>query len=88
MVTTVGSCCPSSGDRSLEPSLSTTRWGPSRSGITCGYFAPTGAPDGHDAFFAILILFYELTAGCELQDAVDRVRAYNDELSVWKFWTR
>lgn len=52
-----------------------------------GYFAPSDAPDGHDAFLAALILFYELTSGHTLQDAVERVQGYNTELSMWEFWT-
>ncbi len=53
-----------------------------------GYFAPADAPEGHSAFFAVLTLFYELTAGRELRDAVNRVKGYDDELSMWEYWTR
>ncbi|WP_280421867.1 hypothetical protein [Nocardia carnea] len=52
------------------------------------YFAPTDSPDGHSAFLAVLLLFYELTAGHEWDHAVDRVRGYDDELSMWKLWER
>lgn len=52
------------------------------------YFAPTDAPDGHAAFLAVLLLFYELTDGRELRDAADRVRTYNDDLSMWRLWER
>ncbi|MGY1946710.1 hypothetical protein [Nocardia asiatica] len=52
------------------------------------YFAPSDAPDSHAAFFAVLLLFYELTAGRDFQSAADRVRAYDGELSMWKLWTR
>ncbi|WP_280245995.1 hypothetical protein [Nocardia abscessus] len=52
------------------------------------YFAPSDAPDSHAAFFAVLVLFYELTAGRDLWSAADRVRAYDGELSMWQLWTR
>ncbi|MCM6773202.1 hypothetical protein NDR87_06935 [Nocardia sp. CDC159] len=52
------------------------------------YFAPTGAPGGHTALLAVLLLFYELTAGRPLRDAAHRVRGYNDELAMWKLWER
>ncbi|MFD4402261.1 hypothetical protein ACFWPH_05795 [Nocardia sp. NPDC058499] len=52
------------------------------------YFAPTDSPDGHSAFLAVLLLFYELTAGRDMAHAVDRVCGYDDELSMWKLWER
>lgn len=52
------------------------------------YVAPTGQPDGHAAFIASLLLFYELTEGRELLDAVERVRTYNDSLAMWRIWHR
>lgn len=52
------------------------------------YFAPTDSPDGHTAFLAVLLLFYELTAGHDLRHAVDRVRTYDNEMSMWKLWER
>ncbi|WP_459547448.1 hypothetical protein [Nocardia sp. X0981] len=52
------------------------------------HFAPTGSPDGHAAFVAVLLLCYELTAGHDLGHAVDRVRTYDKEMSMWKLWER
>ncbi|MBF6174437.1 hypothetical protein [Nocardia blacklockiae] len=52
------------------------------------YFAPTDAPDGYAAFVAVLLMFYELTEGRELLDAAERVRTYNDNLSMWRLWHR
>ncbi|MFI6871685.1 hypothetical protein [Nocardia sp. NPDC050406] len=50
------------------------------------YFAPTDSPDGHAAFMAALILFYEMTEGRELLDAVKRVQTYNDSFAMWTLW--
>lgn len=50
------------------------------------YFAPIDAPDGHAAFLAVFLLFYELTAGHTLDYAAERVRGYDDELSMWRLW--
>ncbi|MGW0252051.1 hypothetical protein ACWDYH_36040 [Nocardia goodfellowii] len=52
------------------------------------YVAPTDAPDSYAAFMAALLMFYELTEGRELVDAVERVRAYNDSLAMWRIWQR
>lgn len=52
------------------------------------YFAPTDSPEGHSAFLAVLLLFYEMTTGHDLHYAVDRVCGYDDELSMWKLWER
>lgn len=52
------------------------------------YFAPTDSPDGHAAFLAVLLLFYELTAGHDLGHAAARVRGYDEEMSMWKLWER
>ncbi|MFC9997102.1 hypothetical protein [Nocardia sp. NPDC127526] len=52
------------------------------------YFAPAEPPDGHSAFFAVLQLFYELTAGRDLRQAAHRVRAYGDEFDIWELRER
>ncbi|WP_067544319.1 hypothetical protein [Nocardia crassostreae] len=52
------------------------------------YFAPAKIPDGHSAFFAVLQLFYELTAGRDLRQAAHRVRAYDDEFDMWELRER
>ncbi len=52
------------------------------------YFAPTDAPEGHDAFLAVLLLFHQLTAGRPLREAAHRVRTYDDGLTMWKLWER
>ncbi|MFI5782209.1 hypothetical protein [Nocardia sp. NPDC051570] len=52
------------------------------------YFAPTADPDGHTAFLAVSLLFYELTGGRPLREAAHRVRTYDDDLAMWKLWER
>ena len=49
--------------------------------------APDGAPSGCASFVVPLILFYELTEGRALAEAVDRLRAHDHELSRWRLHT-
>ncbi|MFD6435032.1 hypothetical protein [Streptomyces venezuelae] len=50
--------------------------------------APRGAPFGYASVFAPLFLFYELTELRTLEEAVDHLRAHDDELSMWHIRTR
>lgn len=50
--------------------------------------APRGAPFGYASVFAPLFLFYELTELRTLEQAVARLRAHDDELSMWHIRTR
>ena len=50
------------------------------------YVAPEGAPFGYASFFAPLFLFYELTEGRSLEEAVERLRAHDRELSMWRLF--
>ncbi|MCF3118824.1 hypothetical protein IPZ68_03740 [Streptomyces arenae] len=47
------------------------------------YVAPRGAPFGYASVFAPLFLFYELTERRTLPEAVSRLRAHDEELSMW-----
>jgi hypothetical protein len=53
-------------------------------GGAAAYVAPRGAPFGYASTFAPLMLFYELTEGRSLDDAVARLRAHDAELSIWE----
>jgi hypothetical protein len=58
-----------------------------RAVLDCGasaYVAPTGAPFGYASVFAPALLFYELTEGRTLEQAVARLRAHDDELDMWQ----
>jgi hypothetical protein len=48
------------------------------------YVAPLGAPFGYASVFAPAMLFYELTEGRSIDAAVERLRAHDDELSMWQ----
>ncbi|WP_280387127.1 hypothetical protein [Nocardia wallacei] len=50
------------------------------------YIAPSDAPYGHASVFAILLLFYELTAGRTVEQAFERLQSYDDELSMWRMY--
>lgn len=52
------------------------------------YVAPNRAPFGYASLFAPLLLFYELTERRTLRQAVDRLRAHDDELAMWHLHTR
>ena len=51
------------------------------------YVAPVGAPFGYASVFAPLFLFYELTEGRTLEQAVDRLTGHDAELAMWRLWT-
>jgi hypothetical protein len=53
------------------------------SGAT-GYLAPTGQPYGHAAFFAVTYLFYELTQGRDIHQALARLNQHDAELAMWR----
>jgi hypothetical protein len=50
------------------------------------YVAPAGAPFGYASVFAPIFLFYELTERRSLDQAVDRLRAHDAELSMWRLF--
>ena len=50
------------------------------------YVAPVGAPFGYASFFAPVFLFYELTEGRSLDEAVERLRAHDRELGMWRLF--
>ncbi|GLW47042.1 hypothetical protein Stsp02_27040 [Streptomyces sp. NBRC 14336] len=52
------------------------------------YIAPEGAPFGYASVFAPMFLFYELTQQRGLTEAVERLRAHDDELSMWRLHRR
>jgi hypothetical protein len=52
------------------------------------YVAPAGAPFGYASFFAPLFLFYELTEGRTLAEAVARLQAHDRELAMWCLFRR
>jgi hypothetical protein len=59
--------------------------------LDCGaeaYVAPAGGPFRYASVFAVLFLFYELAGKRSLADAVDRLRAHDDELSMWRLYRR
>ena len=55
-------------------------------GGATAYIAPAGAPFGYASAFAPLMLFYELTEGCSLEEAVQRLRDHDHELSMWQLF--
>lgn len=50
------------------------------------YLAPADAPDGHDAFLAVLLLFHALAGGADLPAAVERMRGHHTEFAMWRLW--
>jgi hypothetical protein len=50
------------------------------------YVAPAGAPFGYASAFAPLFLFYELTERRSLEQAVERLRDHDGELSMWRLF--
>jgi len=54
-------------------------------GCTC-YIGPEGAPFGYASLFVPTFLFYELTEGRSLDEAVERLRAHDQELSMWRLF--
>lgn len=57
--------------------------------LDCGaqaYLAPTGAPFGYASVFAPIFLFYELAELRSLDDAVQRLRAHDAELALWRLY--
>ena len=55
-------------------------------GGASAYVAPGGAPFGYASAFAPLFLFYELTEGRPLEQAVSRLRDHDRELSMWRLF--
>lgn len=59
--------------------------------LECGvdrYIAPTDAPEGFAAIFAVLFYFYELTTGRTAEEAMARMRAHDSALAMWRMWQR
>jgi hypothetical protein len=55
----------------------------------CGaYIAPTGGPYGNSGIVAITLLFFGLMRARTLAESMDRMRHYDDELSMWQLWER
>lgn len=55
--------------------------------LACGasaYVAPDGAPFGYASFFAPVAVFYELTEGRSLDEAVERLGARDAESAMWR----
>lgn len=50
------------------------------------YLAPESEPFGHAAVFAVLYLFYELTEGRTLEQAVATLREHDAELAKWRLF--
>jgi hypothetical protein len=50
------------------------------------YLAPAGAPFGYASVFAPAFLFYELTERRSLEQAVERLRAHDRELAMWRLF--
>jgi hypothetical protein len=55
-------------------------------GGASAYIGPAGAPFGYASTFAPLLLFYELTEGRSLPEAVGRLRCHDRELSMWQLF--
>lgn len=52
------------------------------------YVAPEHGPFGYASVFAPLFLFYELTELRTLEEAVERLRAHDGELAMWRLAKR
>jgi hypothetical protein len=50
------------------------------------YLAPAGAPFGYASVFAPLYVFYKLTEQRSLEHAVERLRAHDGELAMWRLF--
>jgi hypothetical protein len=77
-----GSVVISTGCDTGTPELAS----PLFAGGASAYVAPDGAPFGYASAFAPLLLFYELTEGRSLEQAVERLRAHDRELSMWRLF--
>jgi hypothetical protein len=55
-------------------------------GGASAYVAPAGAPFGYASVFAPLLLFYELTEGRSLEQALERLCGHDRELSMWRLF--
>lgn len=58
-----------------------------RAVLGCGansYLAPDGGPFGYASFFAPVFVFYELTEGRSLAEAVNRLQRHDHELGMWR----
>lgn len=52
------------------------------------YVAPSGAPFAHAAPLFVIVLFYALTQGRDLADAVELARGLDGELASWRHFHR
>ncbi|QBD83463.1 hypothetical protein EPA93_13410 [Ktedonosporobacter rubrisoli] len=50
------------------------------------YIGPEGAPFGYASMFVPIFLFYELTEGRSLAEAVERLRKHDQELAMWRIF--
>lgn len=50
------------------------------------YLGPAGAPFGYASLFVPLFLFYELTEGRSLEEAVERLHRHDQELAMWRLF--
>jgi hypothetical protein len=50
------------------------------------YLGPEGAPFGYASLFVPLFLFYELTEGRSLEEAVERLHRHAEELTMWRLF--
>jgi hypothetical protein len=50
------------------------------------YIGPEGAPFGHASVFVPIFLFYELTEGRSLHEAVERLCRHDQELAMWRLF--
>lgn len=60
-----------------------------RAVLDCGataYIAPDGAPFAYASVVAPLLLFYEITEMRDLDEAVQRLTAHDDELAMWRLY--
>ena len=57
------------------------------SGGASAYIAPVISPFGHAAPVFVTLLFFALTQGRTLEDAVDIARAADPELAIWTLFT-
>jgi hypothetical protein len=55
-------------------------------GGAAAYVAPAGAPFGYASTIAPILLFYNLTEGRTLREAVERLRGHDDELALWRLF--
>jgi hypothetical protein len=50
------------------------------------YIGPKREPYGHASLFVPVFLFYELTEGRSLEEAVERLRRHDQELAMWRLF--